>query len=137
MWGDPGHAYVYFTYGMHWMLNLVTERTGFPAAVLVRALIPLEGQSRILARRPGPPWSELCNGPAKLCQAYEIDQRFDGLDLCLHESSLFIEQAKTIPDSAVTLGPRVGLNKVDEPWKSIPWRFRVDPSFARTLQPED
>jgi len=137
MWGDPGHAYVYFTYGMHWMLNLVTERTGFPAAVLVRALVPREGLARIRSQRPGRPLSELCNGPAKLCQAFAIDQSYDGLDLCKSGSPLFLEEAGTIPDSAVTFGPRVGLNKVDEPWKSIPWRFRVDPSFASTLQPED
>lgn len=137
MWGEAGHAYIYFTYGMHWMLNLVTERAGFPAAVLLRALIPREGLARMGARRAGRPQTELCSGPAKLCQAFAIDQSFDGLDLCKSGSPFYLEEAETIPDSAVTLSPRVGLNNVEEPWASMPWRFRVDPSFARTLQPED
>jgi DNA-3-methyladenine glycosylase len=127
MWGEPGHAYVYFTYGMHWMLNVVTEEEGFPAAVLLRALVPRAGLDRMRARRSGRPDSDLCRGPAKLCQAFSIDRSFDGLDLCLPDSPLFLEAGVNIPDSGVTQGPRVGLNKVDEPWKSMPWRFRVHP----------
>jgi DNA-3-methyladenine glycosylase len=137
MWGTPGHAYVYFTYGMHWMFNLVTEPPGFPAAVLIRSLVPQDGLTHMHARRPGRPQPELCNGPAKLCQAFAIDQRFDGLDVCQPGSPLFLEDAPAVPDSSVTPGPRVGLNNIEEPWMSIPWRFRVDPSFARSLQPED
>ena len=136
MWGEPGHAYVYFTYGMHWMLNLVTEEEGFPAAVLLRALVARDGLDRMRARRTGRPDEELCDGPAKLCQAFVIDRSFDGLDLCQPDSPLFLEAGLDIPNSAVTQGPRVGLNKVEEPWKSIPWRFYVNSHTLKTLLKE-
>ncbi len=124
MWGPPGHAYVYFTYGMHWMLNIVTERDGFPAAVLLRAVEPVEGHEIIRRRRAGRPESELTDGPAKLCQAFSLDRSFDGLDLCHPESVLFIERGVSIPEHCVTTRPRVGFNQVSEPWKSMPWRFQ-------------
>ena len=73
MWGPPGHAYVYFTYGMHWMLNVVTEKEGFPAAVLLRAIQPQEGLKRMQRNRGGRQDLPLADGPAKLCQALEID----------------------------------------------------------------
>jgi DNA-3-methyladenine glycosylase len=123
MYGQPGHAYVYFTYGMHWMLNFVTEEDGFPAAVLLRAIMPLEGIETIAARRKGKPERLWTNGPAKVCQALAIDGSCNGLDLCLPQAELFLEWGKPIPDGRVTIGPRVGLNNVPEPWKSIPWRF--------------
>jgi DNA-3-methyladenine glycosylase len=125
MWEGPGHAYVYFTYGMHWMLNIVTEEEGFPAAILLRALFPQEGLERIRLRRSQRPDKILTDGPAKLCQALGIDRSFDGMDLCHQEAKLFIETGITIPETIVTTGPRVGLNTVPEPWKSMPWRFRV------------
>ena len=125
MWGPAGHAYVYFIYGMHWMLNFVTEQDGFPAAVLLRAVKPVEGLDRIRARRSGRPRAEWTNGPAKVCQALGIDGEFDSLDLCSPDSPLFIEEDFSIPASSVTTSPRVGLYSVEEPWKSIPWRFRV------------
>ena len=123
MYGPPGYAYVYFTYGMHWMLNFVTESPGFPAAVLIRAIVASEGLDIIASRRNGQPPHLWTNGPAKLCQALEIDGVFNGVDLCDHASQLFIEIGKEIPDSFVTTTPRVGLNNVVEPWKSVPWRF--------------
>jgi DNA-3-methyladenine glycosylase len=136
MWGEAGHAYVYFTYGMHWMLNLVTERAGYPAAVLLRAVIPVEGVDQIRKRRFGRPDAQLTDGPAKLCQAFNINRRFDGHDLCDPAASLFIERGVTIGDQSVTSGPRVGLNNVEEPWKSMPWRFRIARSFAKQIQEE-
>ncbi len=125
MYGSPGHAYVYFTYGMHWMLNFVTEAEGYPAAVLIRAILPVEGLDVIAARRDGQPFAHWTNGPAKLCQALGIDGRHNGLDLCAPQSEIFVQVGESIPDSAVTIGPRVGLNNVPEPWKSIAWRFRI------------
>ena len=129
MFDQPGHAYVYFTYGMHWMLNFVTEVTGFPAAVLIRALQPTEGLDLIAARRNGQPPARWTDGPAKICQALDIDGGLNGSDLCAEGAALFVEDGIQIPDLAVTTGPRVGLNSVPEPWKSIPWRFLVKPDF--------
>lgn len=125
MYGPPGHAYIYFTYGMHWMLNFVTEETGFPAAVLIRGIIPLEGIDIVAARRRGQPAHLWANGPAKLCQSFNIRGELNGIDLCNDTAEIFVETGKPIPDSNVTIGPRVGLNSVPEPWKSIPWRYRV------------
>jgi DNA-3-methyladenine glycosylase len=133
MWGPPGHAYVYFTYGMHWMLNFVTESDGFPAAVLIRALVPREGLERIRQRRSGRADPVLTNGPAKLCQALAVDRSLDGVNLCHPDSTLFVEIESQIPDAHVLIGPRVGLNTVPEPWKSIPWRFRVDQASMTLL----
>ena len=125
MYGDPGHAYIYFTYGMHWMLNFVTAQKGYPAAVLIRALLPVEGVDLIATRRAGRRPEAWTNGPAKICQALAIDGRMNGLDLCSPDAKLFVEMNIEIPDSGVTISPRVGLNNVPEPWKSMPWRFRV------------
>jgi DNA-3-methyladenine glycosylase len=125
MWGPPGHAYVYFTYGMHWLLNVVTEHEGRPAAVLLRGLLPLEGLPAMRRRRGGAPEGHLADGPAKLCQALAVDRSFNGYDLCAGQSRLFIERARTPSHVKVTVGPRVGLNTVPEPWRSKPWRFRL------------
>src|SRR5947209_4166821 len=83
MYGAPGHAYVYFTYGMHWMLNIVTEPAGFPAAVLIRAIEPDEGLPIMQSRRgPRAAPARLTDGPAKLAQALGIDKALNGHDLC-------------------------------------------------------
>jgi DNA-3-methyladenine glycosylase len=121
MYGLPGFAYVYFTYGMHWMLNAVTEQEGFPAAVLIRAIQPVSGVDIIATRRRG----RDTLGPAKLTQALGVDEVFNGADLCSREADLWIEAGTAIAESAIITGPRVGLFTVPEPWKSIPWRFRV------------
>ena len=121
MYGPPGFAYVYFTYGMHWMLNVVTEAEGFPAAVLLRAIQPLEGLEIITANRQG----RDTNGPAKLTRALSIQKDFNNCNLCLPSSNLWIESGQSILDKNVTIGPRVGLYTVPEPWKSKPWRFRL------------
>jgi DNA-3-methyladenine glycosylase len=123
MYGMPGFAYVYFTYGMHWMLNAVTEKEGFPAAVLLRAIQPLEGAEIISARRRG----RDTLGPAKLTQALGIDAAYNGADLCDPSSGLWIEAAHPVADEDVITSARVGLFSVPEPWKSIPWRFRSSP----------
>ena len=125
MYGPPGHAYVYFNYGMHWLFNVVTEAEGFPAAVLVRALFPVEGLTYMAKQRAGRPRVAWTNGPAKLCQALGITGRYHGLDLCTDESPLFFEYDGVFDEDAVVRGPRVGLNNVPEPWRSKPWRFRV------------
>lgn len=125
MYGPPGRAYVYFTYGMHWLLNCVTGPVGFPAAVLVRAIVPTEGVETIAARRAGQPSRLWCDGPAKLTRALAIDGAFNAASLCDPDGLLRIEAGKPIPDSLVRAGPRVGINRVPEPWRSIPWRFQA------------
>jgi DNA-3-methyladenine glycosylase len=121
MFGEPGHAYVYFTYGNHWMLNAVTEREGFPAAVLIRAIQPVEGAQVMLERRGG----RDTFGPGKLTQALGIGKGENTADLTDTASGLWIEAGFKVPNSLVTKGPRVGLNNTPEPWLSKPWRFLV------------
>lgn len=120
MYGPPGHAYIYFTYGMHWCLNVVTEPEGFPAAVLIRAIQPLEGAEWVSARRQG----RDTNGPAKVTQALAIDGALNQIDFCDPTTGLWIEAGLPVSDADILIGPRVGLNTVPEPWKSIPWRFQ-------------
>ena len=121
MFGEPGHAYVYFTYGNHWMLNVVTERVGFPAAVLIRAIQPIQGVDVMLERRNG----RDTYGPGKLCHALGITKSENGVDLTGSGGGLWIEAGVRVPNSLVTKGPRVGLNNTPEPWLSKPWRFLV------------
>ncbi|MBN8657717.1 MAG: DNA-3-methyladenine glycosylase [Anaerolineae bacterium] len=121
MFGEPGHAYVYFTYGNHWMLNAVTEKEGFPAAVLIRAIQPLEGVDMMMERRQG----RDTLGPGKLTQALGITKSQNYADLTESSSGLWIEAGVKVPEKSVTIGARVGLNTTPEPWFSKPWRFLV------------
>lgn len=121
MFGEPGHAYVYFTYGNHWMLNVVTEREGFPAAVLIRAIQPIEGVEIMLKRRDG----RDTFGPGKLTQAMGIDKALNTADLTGTTSGLWVEAGHFVPNKNVTKSPRVGLNNTPEPWLSKPWRFKM------------
>jgi len=123
MYGPPGHAYVYFVYGMHWLFNCVTEAEGSPAAVLLRAIVPTEGLGVVAAKRAGRPESQWASGPARLTQALGIDGSINNADLCAPDAPLWLETGDPIPNSTVTTSPRVGLTSVPEPWKSIPWRF--------------
>jgi DNA-3-methyladenine glycosylase len=92
MYQKPGTAYVYFTYGNHWMFNVVTEKTGVAGAVLIRALEPLEGIELMKKRRKIDNFKNLTNGPGKLTQALGIDKNHNGLDLT--KGKLFIENSK-------------------------------------------
>ena len=121
MFGRPGHAYVYFTYGHHWMLNAVTEKEGFPAAVLIRAIQPIEGVDVMMERRQ----RRDMLGPGKLTQALGITKSENYADLTESGSGLWIEAGVNVPEKSVTIGARVGLNKTPEPWFSKPWRFLV------------
>jgi len=131
MYGPPGFAYVYFTYGMHWLFNTVTMPADEPQAVLVRAIVPAEGIEIIAERRGKQPRARWTDGPAKLTQALGIDSRHNGLDLCAPDARVFIEPGRAVPDAWVVTGPRVGLNTVPEPWKSKPWRFLVADANTR------
>jgi DNA-3-methyladenine glycosylase len=121
MYGPAGRAYVYFTYGNHWMFNVATEREGFPAAVLIRAIQPIEGIAVMTERRNG----RDTLGPGKLTQAMGIAKSENNVDLTRSNSKLRIETGQAVPDQNVSVGPRVGLNKTPEPWLSKPWRFLI------------
>ena len=126
LYGPPGHAYVYFIYGVHWMLNCVAEPENQPAAVLIRAMLPSEGLDCIAARRKPARPQDWTNGPARLCQALGIDGNFNGVDLTRTQQQLWIESGEAVMEPSVMTGPRVGIANVPEPWRSMPWRFRVD-----------
>jgi DNA-3-methyladenine glycosylase len=121
MYGPPGQAYVYFIYGMHWMLNVVTEREGFPAAILIRSLEVCEGSEIISNRRKGAD----TYGPAKLTQALGIDSAQNEAKLYDQGGGIWIEPGNPITGFKIIRSPRVGLFSVPEPWKSIPWRFQL------------
>lgn len=124
MFGPPGVAYVYFTYGMHWMFNVVTGSEGDPNAVLVRALELVEGASIVESRRRRSR-REWTNGPAKLTQALAIDKELNGANLCDPDGVIWVEAGPAVADSNVSIGPRIGLGNTPEPWRSIPWRFWI------------
>ena len=126
MYGKPGKAYVYFTYGMHWLLNAVTGEEGYPAAVLIRSIHPEEGLDVIKAKRDGRPQSEWCNGPAKICQALNIDGSLNGIALTNQDRNLWIEEGKPVDETFMKCTARIGLGGTPEPWKSQPWRFLFD-----------
>lgn len=136
MYGPPGHGYVYFVYGMHWMFNVVTEQENNPGAVLIRGLRPVEGEDLIAERRAGRPRTAWTDGPAKLCQALDIEGDLNRVDLCAPDSPLFLEAGITVPDSKIEHTARIGLNSVPEPWKSIPWRFVISEEYESKSKKE-
>ena len=121
MFGPPGHAYVYFTYGMHYLLNMVTEAEGRPCAVLIRAILPVDGlaEMEIRRKRKG---AELTNGPAKLCQAFGIDKSFNGWDLTSGDK-LWVEDYKKISGKLISATPRIGIDYAMEQHRNALWRF--------------
>lgn len=118
MFGEHGHLYVYFTYGMHYCANIVTGQKGHGAGVLIRAVEPLDGVEIIESRR-GKTGVETTNGPAKLCQALGIDMAMSGHDLRTGDLQLITRP--TLPKNTITQTVRVGISQ----GKDIPWRFYV------------
>jgi DNA-3-methyladenine glycosylase len=146
MYGPAGIAYVYLVYGMYDCLNVVTEPEGRPAAVLIRAVEPVEGaaamrQARLArARRRGPPPGDpelrlrrledlpearLASGPGLVAVAFDISRAHTGMDLLDPTAALRIETGR--PPAEVAATPRVGIGYAAEPWRSRPWRF-LDPT---------
>jgi DNA-3-methyladenine glycosylase len=123
MFGPAGFAYVYFTYGIHWLFNVVTGQPGQPNAVLIRALEPVDGVELMMALRGERPFPQLTNGPAKLTQALAIDKSLNAANLCQPDGVIWLEDAPAVPQSQIATGPRIGLGKTPEPWFSIPWRY--------------
>jgi DNA-3-methyladenine glycosylase len=122
MFGTAGHLYVYFTYGMHWCANVVTDAAGTPGAVLLRAVTPLRGidlmqERRTAARR----LVDIGNGPAKLAQAFALGPAHAGVDLVRAELGVSIRDDGTPPPAAPAVGTRVGLSRGQD----LPWRFAV------------
>ncbi len=126
MFGPPGHAYVYFIYGMHWMFNIAAHPDGAPGAVLIRALEPLTGIETMQHNRggnfaPGDP--RLTNGPARLAQAFAIEGTLNGSDLC-GTGPLSIVEGSLLPWEQIASGPRVRVPG-DADARSRPWRFWI------------
>jgi len=115
MFGPPGHAYVYRSYGIHWCLNLVCDEPGRAEAVLVRALEPTHGLGRMIERRGTEDVRLLCSGPGRLCEALGITGEHDGLPL--DRPPFRLEPAPASVD--VVAGPRIGLSRATE----RPWRY--------------
>jgi DNA-3-methyladenine glycosylase len=123
MFGPPGCAYVYFTYGMHYLLNMVTQEEGNPCAVLLRAIEPLSGLTEMRARRKRH-GKELTNGPAKLCQALSIDKSFNGWDLT-KGSQLWVEDCQTVEPQSILSTPRIGIDYARKEDHEALWRFLI------------
>ena len=128
MFGPPGHAYVYLSYGIHWCLNLVCEPDGRASAVLVRALEPVHLVDTMRARRGLAGERLLCSGPGRLCQALGITREHDGRPLDAPPFEL--RAAEQAPD--VVAGPRVGISVAAD----LPWRYavRASPFLSRPMR---
>ena len=127
MFGDSGHLYVYFTYGMHYCCNVVTGTPGEGSAVLIRAVEPLDGHDALVARR-GKDGVEVTNGPAKLCQALEIDRELNGHNLQF--SPLQLATGPPLDPDAIITTPRIGISREREAMRRF--YVRGNPYVSRT-----
>jgi DNA-3-methyladenine glycosylase len=129
LFGPPGYAYVYLVYGMHYCLNVVTNETGYPAAVLFRALEAEEGQGAMAPGRSGP--ALVASGPGRLTRAFHIGADLNEADLC-KRGPLYLERAEPIPSRSVARGPRIGVDYAGA-WARKLWRFgiRSHPALSR------
>lgn len=125
MFGPAGRLYVYFIYGMHWCCNPVCGDEGVGEAVLLRALEPLDGLPLMRVARPAARQDrDLCNGPARLCQAFGITGAQDGIDLVTGDGGLRIVDDGTPPPAEPVVRPRVGITRAAD----APWRWYVEGS---------
>ena len=114
MFGPPGHLYVYFTYGIHHCMNIVTGGTAEGSAVLLRAAEPLEGEEEMVVRRGREGPLDLCSGPGRLAQALAVDRRDDGIDL-VSGDDMWLETAARV--ERVAVGNRVGVHETSRLWR--------------------
>jgi len=143
MFGEPGRLYTYFTYGHHWMANVVARGPGEGSAVLIRALEPLEGLEEMAARRGRSDPRDLCSGPGKLAKALGLDKRHDGADL-VRGRVVWLEAGEPLAPGRIERGPRVGLSvgmerdwrfwEADSPWVSR-WRPAPAPRTRGRARP--
>jgi len=128
MWGPPGRAYLYFCYGMHWMLNVVTGPEGDASAVLIRGAEVVAGMDSVLIRRKVAKATPLlCAGPGKVAQALGLDRAFDGHDLL---SPGGLELRPGTPPALILAGPRLGIGFATPEDQARPWRFADGGSSA-------
>ncbi len=125
MYGEKGHAYVYFIYGMYFCFNITAGNVvGKPEAVLLRALEPVAGQELMMKRRGSVTGKvlNLTNGPGRLCMAMAISKAENKLDLT--SSALYIKDAPAVAEEDIVAATRIGVDYAGE-WKDMPWRFYV------------
>jgi DNA-3-methyladenine glycosylase len=129
MFGPPGHAYVYRSYGIHWCLNFVCAEPERADAVLIRALEPTHGIEEMRARRGVDVLTSLCSGPGKLCQALAITRAEDGC--ALDEPPFELHASETTP--RIVTGPRIGITRAAE----LTWRYGLEGSayLSRRFRP--
>lgn len=124
MYGEPGHAYIYLCYGIHHLLNVVTNKEGLADAILIRAIRPLDGLEKIKDRRGINNQKNLTNGPGKLTQALGVTTDYN--TTYLSEPPLWIEdRGITFKEEEINISPRIGVDYAEEDAKK-PWRFFVD-----------
>ena len=129
MFGPAGVTYVYFTYGMHWMLCLVADEPDVPRAVLVRAGEVVDGHDVAAARRPGVRERDWCRGPARLATTLALDGSHTGRDFCrpllgsMPAIDLELTAGVPVEDATVRTGPRVGVSGPGGDGTAYPWRF--------------
>jgi len=134
MWGPPGRAYLYYCYGLHWMLNVVTGSEGQASAVLIRGAEVVSGLDAVLGRRKATRSTPLlCAGPGKVTQALGLDKSFDGHDLLTPGG---LELRPGPPPSALLAGPRLGIAFASLEDQARPWRF-ADAGSSAVLKKQD
>ena len=121
LYGPPGIAYVYFNYGVHWMLNVVAHRQEDASGILIRAAKPLEGLDQMRQNRAVSRDHDLLSGPGKLTQAFGITGADNGLNLLTHDSDELHLLPAESPVVKIVTGPRVGI--AQGKWHEVPWRF--------------
>lgn len=128
MFGAPGRAYVYRSYGLHWCLNFVCREAGHGAGVLIRALEPLAGLAQMRARRQVEPLALLCSGPGRLAQALGITHAHNGMALDAPPFALLAREQAVV----VATGVRIGISKA----QAVPWRFGLagSPLLSKPLR---
>ena len=131
LFGSPGYAYIYLIYGMHWCLNVVTGPAGYPAAVLIRAVEPLEGLERMDPGRGRAPGAKIASGPGRLTRAFGIDRTLNLVDMTA-PGPLFIAAGRRIGASRILRGERIGVEYAGD-WARRPWRLGVrgSPTLSR------